>query len=282
MKNIHFTKMEAFGNDYIYIDAIKQDLPEDLGSLSKALSDRHYGVGGDGMVLLWPSDKGAFMMRIFNPDGTEAEMCGNAIRSSSMLFYTLGYTKDSAFTVETLGGMKDLNLDIENDRVVNVRAMIGKPVFDPEKIVVLHKDGDFLDIPVDIKGHTYKMSSLSWGNPHTAIFVDDVDTFDVTGIGPLVENAPIFPNRTNVTFVQVVDDKNLKIREWERGCGETIGCATGCCTAMVFAHRLGHTGRDVRVTQIGGVLETLWDEEGNVHMKGPARIVFEGDYPYEW
>ncbi|MCQ2544052.1 MAG: diaminopimelate epimerase [Lachnospiraceae bacterium] len=282
---MHFTKMQAYGNDYVYVDVSK--LPENINwnEVAIQISDRHFGVGGDGLVLICPSKVADFRMRIFDPDGTEAEMCGNAVRSVAKFVYYHKMTDKTTLTIETLGGIKNLYLTVENDEVVNIEAEIGKPIFNPELIPVDTEGEEFVDetVKVNIGGRMtyFRMSSLSWGNPHTVIFMDDLENLDIETIGPAIENHVIFPKRTNVTFAKVVDEHTIQIREWERGCGETIGCGTGCCTALVFANRLGMCAKDATVMQIGGPLEVIWDEKGLVHMKGPSHVVFEGDYIYE-
>ena len=282
---IPFTKMQAFGNDYVYVNVAELPTNIDWNEVAIQISDRHFGVGGDGLVLICPSKVADFRMRIFDPDGTEAEMCGNAVRSVAKFVYYHKMTDKTTLTIETLGGIKNLYLTVENDEVVNIEAEIGKPIFNPELIPVDTEGEEFVDetVKVNIGGRMtyFRMSSLSWGNPHTVIFMDDLENLDIETIGPAIENHVIFPKRTNVTFAKVVDEHTIQIREWERGCGETIGCGTGCCTALVFANRLGMCAKDATVMQIGGPLEVIWDEKGLVHMKGPSHVVFEGDYIYE-
>ena len=278
---VKFTKMQAYGNDYIYVDAIHQDIVEP-GKLSKMISDRHYGVGADGLVMICPSEKAEFRMRIFNPDGTEAEMCGNALRSTAKFVYFHKLTDKTEFEIETLGGIKQVELMVEDGEVVNIHAKIGKPEFAPKQIPVNTDEEMFMDHKIEVLDKEFYASSLSWGNPHTVIFVEDVMDFDVHKYGPAIEYLlDWFPKRTNVTFAQIVDEKNIKIREWERGTGETLGCGTGCCNAVVFAHMLGKGAREVSVEQIGGVLHVKWDEEGIIHMTGPSHVVFQGEYAYE-
>ncbi len=277
---VRFTKMQAYGNDYIYVDAIHQDIVEP-GKLSKMISDRHFGVGADGLVMICPSEKADFRMRIFNPDGTEAEMCGNALRSTAKFAYFHGLTDKTEFEIETLGGIKQIQLFVENGEVVNIHAKIGKPIFEAEQVPVATDKETFLDEKIEVLGKEFHASSLSWGNPHTVIFVDDVDTFDVYKYGPAFEYHEKFPRRTNVTFAQMVDETHIKIREWERGTGETLGCGTGCCSAVVFANILGKGARVVEVEQPGGVLYVEWDAEDVIHMTGPSHVVFEGEYNYE-
>ena len=240
-----FTKMQAYGNDYIYINAIENEVVNP-GLLSKKISDRHFGVGSDGLVLICASDVCDFRMRIFNPDGTEAEMCGNALRSTSKYVYDKGLTQKE---------QSKIPVDTSKER--------------------------FLEEPIQAGEKEFLVSSLSWGNPHTVTFVDNVDDVEIETYGPLLENHARFPQRTNVTFAQVVDDGHIRIREWERGTGETLGCGTGCCTAVVIGALLGKCGRNVEVTQPGGVLKVEQQEDGTVFMQGPSHFVFEGVYEYE-
>lgn len=275
---IRFTKMQAYGNDYVYIDAINQKL-ENLSELAKFVSDRHFAIGSDGMVLICPSEVADFRMRMFNPDGTEGEMCGNALRSMSKYVYDHKFTDKTNLTIETLGGIQKVELFVENRVAVNIRANIGEPRLDTKVIPVNTELNEFIEQPVEILDKTFKLSALSWGNPHTVTFLDDVANFDVHKYGKAIEfNTDLFPNKTNVTFAQVVNRNHIKIREWERGTGETIGCGTGCCTAAVFAVLTGRCDRKVTVEQIGGNLEVEWDEVTNtVFMKGPSHTVFESE-----
>lgn len=277
---IKFTKMQAYGNDYVYIDAINQKLPE-LKKLAIAVSNRHFGIGSDGMVLICPSDKADFRMRIFDPDGTEAEMCGNAIRSTAMFVYYHKLTDKTTLKIETLGGIKTLDLTVKDGKVINIHAMIGKAEFGADKVPVITDGETFIDQELEVAGKIYRASSISLGNPHTALFEEDLDNLDIEKYGPAAENHPVFPKRTNVTFAKLVDRTHIMIREWERGCGETIGCGTGCCTAVVVMNRLGLCDRRVEVQQIGGVLLVELDNDGNIHMTGPSNVVFEGEYYYE-
>lgn len=289
---MRFTKMQAFGNDYVYIDAINQDLP-DLPSLARFVSDRHFAIGSDGMVLICPSDIADFRMRMFNPDGTEGEMCGNALRSVGKYVYDHALTDKTELMIETLGGIKHLWLTVDmrepcdGERemphknrgfVSNIRANIGKPVLDTALIPVLTEKVEFIEQPVDILDKKFNITAVSWGNPHTAMFVDDL-YFDVHKYGRAIEyKTDLFPNKTNVTFAQVVARDYIKIREWERGTGETIGCGTGCATAVVAGVLTGRCDRTVTVEQIGGPLLIEWDEEsGEMFMTGPSHNVFEGD-----
>ncbi len=274
-----FTKMQAYGNDYVYIDAIHERL-DNLPGLARFLSNRHFGVGSDGIVLICPSQKGDFRMRMFNPDGSEGEMCGNALRSMSMYVYEHRLTDKTDLVIETLGGMQRVKLFVENGHVQNIEANIGAPVLDTRKIPVATDLPEFISQPVRVLDREFEITAVSWGNPHVAMFLEeDLSDFDVERYGRAIENrTELFPNKTNVTFAHVEDRGHISIREWERNCGETIGCGTGCCTAVAAAVLTGRCDRRVSVRQIGGVLEANWDEtEGVMYMKGPSHIVFESE-----
>lgn len=275
---MRFTKMQAYGNDYVYIDAINQKLPK-LSLLAKYVSDRHFAIGSDGMVLICPSDVADFRMRIFNPDGTEGEMCGNAVRSVGKYVYDHRLTDKTEVMIETLGGIKHLTLFVKDGHAVNIKADIGSPVLDTEIIPVVTELKEFVEVPVKVDDITLNITAVSWGNPHCVAFIDNVDSFDVHRYGPVLENmTELFPNRTNVTFAQLVDRDNIKIREWERGTGETIGCGTGCCTAVTAGVVTGRCNRHVLVEQIGGTLDINWNEEdGHMYMTGVSNTVFEAD-----
>ncbi len=280
---IEFTKMQAFGNDYIYIDAIRQTVPRPE-ELARRISDRHFGAGSDGMILVCPSERCDYRMRVFNPDGSEAEMCGNALRSSAKFYYLSGYTSRNTVTVETLGGEQQVDLIVEDGEVTDIHARICRPEFSAEKIPVRTEGKTFLDQPLTVADRVFRASSLSFGNPHTVLFVDpdeDLYALPLEKYGRAAECLPCFPRRTNVTFAQVVDESHIRMREWERNCGETIGCATGCCAAVVAASLCGLCGRQAEVRQPGGVLKVEWDAEGFVHMTGPAFVVYRGEYEYE-
>ncbi len=285
--------MQAFGNDYVYIDAINQKV-NNLGELARFVSDRHFAIGSDGMVLICPSQKGDFRMRMFNPDGTEGEMCGNALRSVGKYVYDHALTDKTDLVIETLGGMQKLKLTIE-DRpakdgekampfrnrgfVSNIKADIGCPCLDTKKIPVNTPLAEFIEQPVQVLDRVFNITAVSWGNPHTAMFINDVSTLDVEKYGKTIEySTDLFPNKTNVTFAELVSRDYIKIREWERGTGETIGCGTGCCTAVVAGVLTGRCDRKVTVEQIGGPLYVEWDEaSGHMFMTGPSHNVFEGE-----
>lgn len=280
---IKFTKMQAYGNDYIYIDAINQEL-RGLNELAKRISDRHFGVGSDGMVLICPSKVCDFRMRIFNPDGTEAEMCGNALRSTAKFVYFHGLTDKKVLTIETIGGYQTVELTVVDHKVTNISAAIGRPQLAPDKVPVVTERERFLNQPLMVEGREFRASSLSWGNPHTVLLLgaeESLEAFNVEKYGKGTEYHPCFPAKTNVTFAQILDESHIRIREWERGTGETLGCGTGCCSAVVVGNLLSLCGRSVEVEQPGGVLYVEWDEKDVVHMTGPSHIVFQGEYEYE-
>lgn len=263
-----FTKMQAVGNDYIYIDAINQKL-NNLPELSIFLSERHFGVGSDGIVLICPSEKADFRMRMFNADGSEGEMCGNAIRSVGKYVYEKKLTRKTKLTIETLAGIKNLQLFVENEKVVNICANIGKPIFDM----------DFIEKKIQILDREFLLTKVSWGNPHVSIFMEDVQNFDVATYGKEIENRlDLFPERTNVTFAKVESPTLIHMREWERGSGETLGCGTGGATAAVTGIMLKQCERKVTIIQPGGPIEIYWEEgTDELYMTGPSTIVFEGN-----
>lgn len=236
---VKFTKMQAYGNDYIYIDAINQKI-DNPNAIALKLANRHFGVGSDGLVLICKSNVADFKMRIFNVDGTEAQMCGNALRSMAKFVYDKKLTPKTKFKIETLGGIKDIELIFQDNEVVNIKAVIGSPIFDANLIPVNTNKEKFIMEDVEVSDKILKLSSLSWGNPHTVVFVSDVDNFDIEKYGSQIEAmTDIFPQKTNVTFAKIIDYNHLQIREWERGCGETMGCATGASSAVVIANILG-------------------------------------------
>lgn len=275
---MRFTKMQAFGNDYVYIDAIHQEL-KNLPDLARFVSDRHFAIGSDGMVLICPSDKGDFRMRMFNPDGTEGEMCGNALRSVGKYVYDHRLTDKTELVIETLGGMQHLTLTVTDGFVSNIRADIGEPRLSTKVIPVNSKLTEFIEQPVTVLDKTFHITAVSWGNPHCAMYVDSVADLDVERYGRTIEYmTELFPNKTNVTFAEFVARDYVKMREWERGTGETIGCGTGCATAVVAGVLAGRLDRRVTVEQIGGPLLIEWEEATNhLFMTGPSHTVFEAE-----
>jgi diaminopimelate epimerase len=272
-----FTKMHGLGNDYIYINCFKEKV-ENPPEVSRVLSDRHFGVGSDGLVLILPSGIADFRMRMFNPDGSEAEMCGNAIRCVGKYVYDNGMTDKTTVTIETLAGIKVLNMHVNNGRVETVRVDMGEPVLDPQKIPVDSDKGSFIAEPVIVGDTAYTITCVSMGNPHAVTYVDKLDGFPLEKIGPLVENHPMFPKRTNVEFARALDKKTVAMRVWERGTGETLACGTGACAVLVSSVLNGLTERAATVKLLGGDLFIEWSGQDNhIYMTGPATRVFEGE-----
>ncbi len=271
-------KMQAYGNDYIYMNTFNEEI-KDPNTLAKKITNRHYGLGSDGLVLITNSDKADYRMRIFNPDGTEAEMCGNALRSVGKYVYDLGYTNKENITIETLGGIKYLELIVKDKKVINIKANIGKPIMEAKLIPVNTDKEKFIMEEVKILDKIFKLSTISLGNPHTVVFVDDLNSLNIEKYGPAIENnLEIFPKRTNVTFVELISDDYLRIREWERGTGETIGCATGASSAVVIANLLNKVKKKCQVEQIGGIINIELSENKDIYMIGPSHFVYEGDF----
>ena len=274
-----FTKMQAYGNDYVYVPLLDQSM-DSPSKWARFLSHRRFGVGSDGMVLICPSKVADFRMRIFNPDGSEAEMCGNALRSTGMLVYEKGYTEKTEFTVETLGGIKRIYLDVINGKVNNITAAIGAPILSAEKVpvTVSNADGNCLDVPIKVLDKFFYINAISLGNPHCVVFVDDAFGFDIDTYGPAIECHPVLPKKANVEFVQVLDDNNLRMKTWERNCGETLACATGCSAATVCGYLTGRCGAETTVHQLGGDIKIKYDTNENcIYMTGQSIVVFDGE-----
>jgi diaminopimelate epimerase len=280
-RKLEFTKMHGIGNDYVYINALKQ-APADPGALARKVSDRHFGVGSDGLVLIRPSDSADFMMDMYNSDGSQAKMCGNAIRCVAKYVYDRGLTDKTVLRIDTLSGVKTLQLQIVNGKVDTVRVNMGRPVFEPAQIPVRWPDRQMVEEPVAVAGHLYKMTCVSMGNPHAVTFVDDVDALDLNRLGPAFENHDIFPDRVNTEFVKVIDRQNLRMRVWERGSGETMACGTGACAVLAAAVKTGRSDRQAVVHLNGGDLAIEWDETTDeISMTGPATFVFDGKLEIE-
>ncbi len=276
-KEVRFTKMHGAGNDYIYLDATGE-MPEDLPELSRRMSDPHFGVGSDGLVAVMTSDIADFRMRMFNSDGSEAEMCGNASRCIAKFVYEKGLTDSETVTLETLAGIKVLHLHVREGVVESVTVDMGAPVLEPASVPVQSLDPKLrLAEEETVDGRTYRITGVSMGNPHGVIFVDEIDDDLVLRQGPLLEEAPIFPAKANIEFAKVLDRSTIEMRVWERGTGETLACGTGACATAVAAALNGLTGREVDVLLRGGTLHIRWDEtDGHVFMTGPAAFICDG------
>lgn len=273
-----FTKMQGLGNDYVYMNAIEQPIDENISDLARFVSDRHFGVGSDGLILICKSDVADFKMRMFNADGTEAEMCGNGIRCVGKYVYDKGLTKKTTVSVETLAGIKVLKLNVKSGKVDTVRVDMGEPILAPEKIPVMSVENPVQNLKVKAVDREFIFSCVSMGNPHAITIVEDVDNFDVETYGKVLEVASVFPNKTNVEFVEIVDRNHVKMRVWERGSGETLACGTGASATAVACSLKGLTDRHVFVDLLGGTLEIEWNEKDNhVYMTGKAVTVFEGE-----
>lgn len=280
MKPLHFTKMTAYGNDYIYVlDLDKSLISRD--EVSRILSERNFSIGSDGLIIVEKSDNADFFMRVYNPDGTEAEMCGNGLRSVGMLVYEKGLTSNRELTVETIGGVKKVSLEVENGRVVNIKADIGVPKFDCKDIPVIFERERLISEKIEILGREFEATCVNLGNPHLVITVNDVDRLDIARYGKAAENLPMFPERTNVEFCRFNSTKSARLRTWERGTGETAACATGCCACLCAGVLAGICDRELTVFQNGGKTKVEWDDNGHLHMSAPSRIVFEGQIMLE-
>lgn len=274
---LKFTKMHGLGNDYVYMDAINQKI-ENRSELAKFVSDRHFGIGGDGLILICPSDVADFRMQMFNQDGSEAEMCGNGIRCVGKFVYDKGLTNKENITIETLAGIKKLEMKVKESKVETVKVDMGEPILDAEKIPVLFPKSPVKDLKLNVLDKKFTFTCVSMGNPHSVTFIDEnVEKFDIQKYGKIIEVDKTFPNKTNVEFVNIIDDKTLKMRVWERGTGETLACGTGACSASVAAVLNGYTSREVTACLLGGNLKLNWKKQDNhVYMTGPATTVFEG------
>lgn len=275
-----FTKMHGIGNDYIYVNCLEETV-EHPQKLAKFVSDRHFGIGSDGLILIKPSDTADFEMAMYNADGSRGEMCGNAIRCVAKYVYDHGMTDKTDISIETLAGIKHIRITAEHNKAVLARVNMGKPELVPEKIPVFIKEDmprQIVNYPITAGTKEYRMTCVSMGNPHCVIFTDDVDGLELEKTGPLFEHHAYFPNRMNTEFVKVIDKKTLQMRVWERGSGETLACGTGACAVTAAAVLNGFTERAVTVRLRGGELQIEWDEDtGDVYMTGPAESVFEGE-----
>ena len=272
-----FTKMHGLGNDYVYVNCLKETV-ENPSELARFVSDHHFGIGSDGLILIRPSEKADFQMDMYNADGSQAEMCGNGIRCVGKYVYDYGLTDKTEITIDTLAGIKNLKLTVENGKVSLIRVNMGSPILSSRQIPVLWEGETAVNIPVEIRGRQYHMTCVSMGNPHAVVFMDNVKELDIERIGPFFEMHPIFPKRTNTEFVEVLDRNTVNMRVWERGSGETLACGTGTCATVVACVLNNKTENDVTVHLLGGDLHIFWDREANqIYMTGPAEVVFDGE-----
>lgn len=279
MPEIKFTKMEGLGNDYVYIDCFNNPEPAHQDKLAIEMSDRHFGVGGDGIILILPSEIADFRMKMFNADGSEGKMCGNGSRCVAKFVHDRGLTDKTTVTLETLAGIKVLDMHLDADgKVETVTVDMGEPELSAARVPAVCNKERMVEEPVESKAGLVKITAVSMGNPHGVIFVDSLDDTDVHGTGRLLEVDPVWPDRANIEFAEVIDRGNIRMRVWERGSGETLACGTGACATAVAAALTGRTGRQVKIHLLGGDLSIEWRGDNHVYMTGPARFVFDGVY----
>jgi len=275
-----FTKMQGCGNDYVYVNGMEEKIaPEKKAEVVRFLSDRHFGIGGDGVIFINDAKEADFEMEMYNADGTRSEMCGNGIRCVAKFVYDKGLTQEKNISIVSAGKVKYLDLTVdENNKVSMVKVNMGSPILVPEQIPAVFDGEQVVDEPIVVQGEEFRVTCVSMGNPHAVVFVDQTGEMDLEEIGPHFEHHAAFPNRTNTEFVEVVDRNHVKMRVWERGTGETLACGTGCCATVVAAVLNGLTDTEVEVEVLGGKIQISWDREENlVYMTGPATTVFEGE-----
>ena len=271
-----FTKMQGLGNDYVYVNCFEEKI-DNPPAVARFVSDRHFGIGSDGLIMINPSKVADFEMEMYNADGSRGEMCGNGIRCVAKYVYDYGLTDKTQISVETLGGIKYLDLTVEDGKVTLVKVDMGKPELKAELIPIVSDNEHVLDEPIEVDGKEYRMTGVSMGNPHTVIYVDDVKNLDLETIGPKFENHERFPKRINTEFVRCIDRHTVEMRVWERGSGETLACGTGACAVAVASILNNLTDTQVTVKLLGGDLQIEWDKEKDrVFMTGPAKVVFDG------
>lgn len=272
-----FTKMQGLGNDYVYVNCFQEKI-ENPSACAVKVSNRNFGVGSDGLIMINPSKVADFEMEMYNADGSRGEMCGNGIRCVGKYVYDYGLTDKTRISVETLGGIKFLDLTVENGKVKFVKVDMGSPELTSAKIPIVSDKDTVIDEPIEVAGTEYRMTGVSMGNPHTVVYMDDVQGLEIEKIGPKFENHVRFPNRINTEFARVIDRHTVEMRVWERGSGETLACGTGACAVAVASILNGLTEDQVTVKLLGGDLQIEWDREKNkVYMTGPAEVSFEGE-----
>lgn len=272
-----FTKMHGCGNDYVYVNCFEETV-DNPSEISIKVSDRHFGIGSDGLILIKPSDKADFFMEMYNADGSQGEMCGNGIRCVAKYVYDFGLTDKTELSIDTLGGIKYLKLELKDNKVENVVVDMGSPILKPSDIPVNYDGEQCVNQKITVQDVEFKITCVSMGNPHAVTFMKDIDNLKIDVLGPMFENHEKFPKRINTEFVEVVDRTHIKMRVWERGSGETLACGTGTCASVVACVLNGLTDNKVEVELLGGKLFVEYDrEENKVYMKGPATIVFSGE-----
>lgn len=276
---MQFTKMHGAGNDYVYVNAFQERLPADIPELARRISDRHFGVGGDGLILITPSEVADARMRMYNADGSEAEMCGNGVRCVAKYVYDHGISQQPTLRIETGAGVLSVDLEISAGKVQRVRVDMGPPILEAARIPTQLPGDPVVNVPMVVGDREFRATSVSMGNPHCVIFVDELNDALVHGIGPQIERDARFPQRVNVEFVKIESRSQAHQRTWERGSGETLACGTGASAVCVAGVLNGFTDRRLRVQLLGGELELEWDAASNhVFMTGPATEVFTGQW----
>ena len=274
-----FTKMQGIGNDYVYVNCFTETVKNPC-EVAKFVSDRHFGIGSDGLILIKPSEIADCEMDMYNLDGSQGAMCGNGIRCVAKYAYDYGIVNKTSISVATKSGIKYLDLTVKNGKVSSVRVNMGSPILTPKEIPVLAEGKAAVHSPIEVEGNTYYFTGVSMGNPHAVVFMDDVEHLEIEKIGPKFENHSLFPDRVNTEFVKIIDEHTVQMRVWERGSGETLACGTGAC-AVAVASILNHHvdgSTPVTVKLLGGDLEIFWDREENlVYMTGPATTVYDGE-----
>jgi len=277
---MRFTKMHGIGNDYVYISTFDQKVPADPAELAVAVSDRHFGIGGDGLILIMPSERADARMRIFNADGSEGEMCGNGVRCVAKYLYDHGLARQQRVTVETGRGVLALELEVEGGKARRVRVDMGAPILKADRIPTRLPGNPPIGVPIEVGGLELKLTAVSVGNPHAVIYVPDIATFALESLGPRIEHHPAFPRRVNVHIVEALGPSEVRMRTWERGSGMTLACGTGACAVCVAGVLTGRTERKLLAHLPGGDLELSWpDDHSSVFMTGPAEEVFSGEWP---
>ncbi len=276
---IKFTKMHGLGNDYIYIDCTTKDLPQDISKIAIKMSDRNFGIGSDGVILICKSNVADFKMRIFNSDGTEAQMCGNGIRCVGKYVYEKGLTNKTNLSIETLAGIKKLKLNLKNGYIYNISVDMGKPILNAENIPVIYEKEFVKDLKINAMGKEFIFTCVSIGNPHAVCFLNEIDSLNLEKYGNILENDFHFPQKSNIEFIKIIDRNNIKMRVWERGAKETLACGTGACASVVASTINNYTNRTVNVHLKGGRLLVNWNKfDNHIYMVGSATTVFEGEY----
>lgn len=272
-----FTKMQGIGNDYVYVNCFEETV-KDPNKTSRFVSDRHFGIGSDGLILIKPSDVADFEMDMYNSDGSQGAMCGNGIRCVAKYVYDYGLTDKTQISINTKSGIKYLDLTVEDGKVALVKVNMGAPDTIAKNIPIVSDKELVIDEPILVDGKEYRMTGVSMGNPHAVVYIDDVKGLDIEKIGPKFENHKVFPDRVNTEFCKVLDDHTVEMRVWERGAGETLACGTGACAVAVASILNGYTKEEVTIKLLGGDLKIFWDRKENlVYMTGPATVVFDGE-----